>query len=190
MIKLLKAFRSYFSFLLIPLLDLTTFSSEFWIGKIKNQLLRFFGIKVGSPCFFDSGFRFVNGKNISIGNGCSFGHYNRIWAFNKVSIGDYVQTALGVTIVSGSHDSSTYSPLGGPQEVVIEGENWIGANVTIISGVTIGRGAIIAAGAVVTKDIPPYTIAGGVPAKVIKKRIPAELVESPFGFYKPKYYEV
>ena len=56
------------------------------------------------------------------------------------------------------------------QDVVIEEDVWCGANVTILKGVTVGRGSIIAAGAVVTKDIPPYCIAGGVPAKPIKTR--------------------
>lgn len=56
------------------------------------------------------------------------------------------------------------------QVVTIEKNVWCGANVTILKGVTIGRGSIIAAGAVVTKDIPPYCIAGGVPAKPIKTR--------------------
>lgn len=54
--------------------------------------------------------------------------------------------------------------------VVIGDDVWCGANVTILKGVTIGRGSVIAAGAVVTRSIPPYSIAGGVPAKVIKKR--------------------
>jgi acetyltransferase-like isoleucine patch superfamily enzyme len=54
------------------------------------------------------------------------------------------------------------------KDVVVEEDAWIGCNVTLLSGVTIGRSAIIAAGAVVTKDIPPYSIAGGVPARFIK----------------------
>lgn len=54
------------------------------------------------------------------------------------------------------------------KDVVVEEDVWIGCNVTLLSGVTIGRSAVIAAGAVVTKDIPPYSIAGGVPAKFIK----------------------
>lgn len=56
------------------------------------------------------------------------------------------------------------------KDVIIEEDVWCGANVTILKGVTIGRGSIIAAGAVVTKNIPAYSIAGGVPAKVIKKK--------------------
>lgn len=54
--------------------------------------------------------------------------------------------------------------------VVIEDDVWCGANVTILKGVIIGRGSVIAAGAVVTKSCPPYSIIGGVPAKIIKKR--------------------
>ena len=55
--------------------------------------------------------------------------------------------------------------------VVIEDDVWCGANVTILKGVTIGHGSIVAAGAVVTKSFPPYSIIGGVPAKLIKKRL-------------------
>lgn len=62
--------------------------------------------------------------------------------------------------------------------VVIEDDVWTGANVTILKGVTIGRGSVVAAGAVVTKSCPPYSIIGGVPAKILKMRFtPAEIVE-------------
>lgn len=54
--------------------------------------------------------------------------------------------------------------------VIIEDETWIGCNVTILKGVTIGRGAIVSAGSVVTKDVPCYSIVGGIPAKVLKYR--------------------
>ena len=59
-------------------------------------------------------------------------------------------------------------PKGYDKDVIVESDVWIGRNVTLLCGITIGRGAIIGAGAVVTKDIPPYCIAGGVPAKPIK----------------------
>lgn len=61
--------------------------------------------------------------------------------------------------------------------VVIEDDVWIGANVTILKGVTIGRGSVVAAGAVVTKSCPPYSIIGGVPAKVLKMRFSAEAIK-------------
>ena len=56
------------------------------------------------------------------------------------------------------------------QDIILEGDNWIGANSVILKGVTICRGAVVAAGAVVTQDVPPYSIVGGVPAKIIKMR--------------------
>lgn len=59
-------------------------------------------------------------------------------------------------------------PKGYDRDIVIDEDAWIGSNVTLLAGVHIGRGATVAAGAVVTKDIPPYCIAGGIPAKVIK----------------------
>ena len=63
------------------------------------------------------------------------------------------------------------------QDVVFEGDNWIGMNTTILKGVTIGRGCIVAAGAVVNKSTPPYTIVGGVPAKVLKMRFTPEQIK-------------
>lgn len=60
--------------------------------------------------------------------------------------------------------------------VVIEDDSWIGCNVTILKGVTIGRGAIVSAGSLVTKDVPRYAIVGGVPAKVIKYRFSEEQI--------------
>ena len=61
--------------------------------------------------------------------------------------------------------------------IVVEDDVWIGFGATILSGVTIGRGSVIAAGAVVTKDVPPYAIAGGAPAKVLRYRFPKEHCE-------------
>lgn len=63
------------------------------------------------------------------------------------------------------------------QPVVIENDVWIGSNAVILQGVTIANGAIVAAGGVVTKDVPPYCIVGGVPARIIKKRFNEEQID-------------
>lgn len=65
-------------------------------------------------------------------------------------------------------------PAGYDEDVVVENDVWIGCNVTLLSGVHIGRGCTVAAGAVVTKEFPPYAIIGGVPAKVLKFRFNIE----------------
>ncbi len=161
----------------------------FFFNTIRSSLLRLLGIQIKGKCFIDLGFRFLFPKNIVIGNKVSLGHYNKIWAFNKVIIGDYVQSAIGLTIISGGHNVNDYSPITENQEVILEGENWIGANVTILGGVTVGKGTIIGAGSIVNKDLPPYTICVGNPCKVIRKREPSKLVVSPFGKYEPSFFK-
>ena len=96
----------------------------------------------------------------------------------KVTIKSNTTIAEGLTIHTGNHArvvgrfvsdiTDKDKPKGFDSDVIIENDVWIGSNVTLLMGVTVGRGATIAAGAVVNKDIPPYCIAGGVPAKVIK----------------------
>ena len=96
----------------------------------------------------------------------------------KIVFKGYTSIAHHLTIHTGNHArivgrfvsdiTEKDKPKGLDHDVVIEKDVWIGANVTILEGVTIGRGATIAAGAVVNKDIPPYCIAGGIPAKPLK----------------------
>lgn len=98
----------------------------------------------------------------------------------KLIIKKHFISGPGLTIITGDHhyiagrylDSITDSDKipENDQDVIIEEDVWCGANVTILKGVTIGRSSIIAAGSVVTKDIPPYSIVGGIPAKVIKQK--------------------
>lgn len=98
----------------------------------------------------------------------------------KVIIGEKVGIAPYLKIITGNHrfDKVGHFMFDGDfdknpeddKDVIIEGDSWFGINVTILSGVTIGRGSIIAAGSVVNKSFPPYSIIGGVPAKLIKFR--------------------
>lgn len=98
----------------------------------------------------------------------------------KVHIGSKVGIAPYFKVITGNHRTDVvghfmfdadYEKLPeNDQDVVIEGDNWIGINVTVLSGVTVGRGSVIASGAVLNKSCPPYSIVGGVPAKVLKYR--------------------
>ena len=121
----------------------------------------------------------VDGNNpqLEIGDRVSIGEYSHITCANKVVIGNGVLTGRFVLITDNSHGNNTkeiadMSPLAreihsnGPVHI---GENvWIGDKVTILPNVKIGKGCIIAANAVVTKDIPEYSVAAGIPAKIIK----------------------
>ncbi len=119
------------------------------------------------------------GNTIKIGNNVGINHYCFIGVRGDIEIGDNVIFGPRVNVFSENHN---FSRLDIPikeqgvtkSKTVIGNDVWIGANVSIMSGVTIGDGCVIAAGAVVRQDIEPYTIVGGVPAKLIKKRIKNE----------------
>lgn len=117
---------------------------------------------------------------INIGDNCSFGCYCHISAINRITIGDNLLTGKWVTIVDNNHGQISLNEMkmrplerglfsNGPIEI---GNNvWIGDKATILSGVKIGDGAIIAANAVVTKNVPAYSVVAGNPGKVIKSFI-------------------
>ena len=109
--------------------------------------------------------------NISIGRGSSVADSVLIRASTKVTIGSNVCISEGVKVLTASHivDSCHFDLLRRP--VVIHDNVWIAMNALILPGVTIGGGAIVAAGAVVTKDVEPWTVVGGNPAKFIRRRV-------------------
>ena len=154
--------------------------------KIKRKLLTFVVKHSCKKC----------GKNISIGNGCSFNGLNNVVLGSDVHIGDnnlFLTTKASVIIgdhfmsgpnvmfISGNHridildkpmtkvcDSDKTGKE--DKDIVFLGDNWVGAGAIVLMGVTIGKGAVIASGAVVTEDVGDYEIVGGVPAKPIKNR--------------------
>ena len=117
-------------------------------------------------------------RDIAVGPHSSIGP--RAWIGPRVEMGKYVLLAPDVTITGDDHH---YDIIGTPvifssrpkvRKTVIGDDVWIGQHACIRSGITIGQGAIVAMGAVVTKDVPPYSIVGGVPAKVIRMRFSEE----------------
>jgi len=115
------------------------------------------------------------GDGLEIGNNSNIGPFNYIGCSGKITIGNNVMLGPRVSIYAENHvfDNAelTIKEQGVKKQfVIIEDDCWIASNAVILSGVTIGQGSVIAAGAVVTESIEPYSIVGGVPAKLIKKR--------------------
>lgn len=106
-------------------------------------------IKIGKDVFVNSGCCFQDQGGVTLGDGCLVGH-------------NVVFATLDHDKRPGRRGNMTAAP------IVVGKDVWIGAHATILKGVTIGDGAIVAAGAVVTRDVPPNTIAAGVPARVVK----------------------
>ena len=122
---------------------------------------------------FETGIYIGNGKNVRIGKHCEI---NENVFIQGAHIGDYCMIAPGVSLLANMHKHSrTDIPMALQGKdvgvaVILEDDVWLGRNVTVMPGITIGTGSIVAAGAVVTKNVPPYSIVGGVPAKLIKSR--------------------
>ena len=110
--------------------------------------------------------------DVIIGDHTRIGLHNTI--IGPVDIGSHVNLAQGITVSALNHNFSDTNKRIDEQgvstnPVTIEDDVWIGANAVILPGVTIGEHCVVAAGAVVTKDVPPHSLVAGVPAKVIKK---------------------
>ena len=129
-------------------------------------------------CWVEYGQQQFPNASITIGNYCSIGEYNHITACDKITIGDGLLTGRYVIISDNSHgglseEEAEIAPqkrdLKSKGEVVIGNNVWLGDKVAVLSGVHIGNNVIVAANAVVTKDIPDNSVVAGVPARIINK---------------------
>lgn len=123
------------------------------------------GSTVLMNCSFDCTKSFTIGENSVVNGNC------RMDTRGGIVIGDNVSISADVIILTADHDLNTVDFSGNSSPVFIEDYAWIGTRAMILPGVKIGKGAVIAAGSVVTKNVEPYHVVAGVPAKFIKKRI-------------------
>jgi acetyltransferase-like isoleucine patch superfamily enzyme len=144
-------------------------------GKLRAQRLRHKGFDIGQDTIFDFGIHL--GGAVRIGDFCSFNRNVFIvsTAPGKIVIGDYVIVGPNTVMRNANHrydkpDTPIRYQGKNIGDIVIEDDVWISSNCVILAGAHIGKGSVIAAGAVVRSKIPPYSVAAGVPAKVIKQR--------------------
>ncbi len=128
------------------------------IGKQVDDTFRLF-----PPFYTDFGKNITIGKNVFINSGCHFQDQGGITIGNDVLIGHNVVLAtINHDLAPSQNRKNHYAP------ITISNNVWIGSNATILPGIRIGEWAVVAAGAVVTKNVDPYTVVGGNPAKLIK----------------------
>ena len=168
--------------LLLALGNRLNYQDPRFLCSTKNRLLRLAGIDVGARAIISAGFQCIYPSNITLQDRVCLGHNNIIWAFHRIVIGSRTQTARDLLIISGSHDVNSYEPLVN-QEVLIGQGCWIGARVTILGGVRVGKGCVIGAGSIVKESIPDWSIAVGSPARIIGTRKPTASIWSLFGAY-------
>lgn len=121
-------------------------------------------VRIRQPFYTDFGKNITFGENVFVNASCHFQDQGGIKIGNNVLIGHQAVFASLDHDLHPKHRGNLY-----PGKIIIEDDAWIGANATILKGITVGEGSVVAAGSVVTKDIAPYTVVGGNPAKVITK---------------------
>jgi acetyltransferase-like isoleucine patch superfamily enzyme len=124
------------------------------------------------------------GRKVVIGKGSIINWDCMLYTTGGLIIGNNVSISAGVWLVTGTHDASDPQFPAIYKPIVIEDYAWIGMRATILGGVTIGRGAIVMAGAVVSRDVPPRAIVGGVPAKIISQRTVEPAYET---YFRPPF---
>lgn len=131
---------------------------------------------MGKGVSFADHIRFSRLKNIFLGDNVFINFYSGLFASDApITVGNSVMIGPYTRIFTQNHryddlKQSMYKQGYVSKPVIIEDDVWIGANCTVLPGVRIGKGSIVGAGSVVTKDVQPYSVVGGVPAKRIKKR--------------------
>lgn len=146
------------------------------IDKLSLELiLKKYGARIGKNCDIETGLTFHNCRdysNLVVGNSCHIGKNCFFDLKDKVDIGENVVISMQTTFIT--HQDLNKSDLrhdfpSSKNKIIIKNNCYIGANVTILKGIIINEFSMVAAGAVVNKDVPEYSVVGGVPAKIINK---------------------
>lgn len=143
----------------------------YFFERWRVGLLRFFGAKIGplTHSIYSTSLIWAP-WNLELGDNVALSQCTNIYAVDKITIGNNVVVSREAFLCTASHDISSPIMELTTAPITIGNNVWICARAIVLPGVTIGDGAVVAAGAVVTKDVEPWTVVGGNPARVIKKR--------------------
>lgn len=136
--------------------------------------MRVFGLRAKGHIGVYPSVRIWNPQKVSLGSYVAIDDAVNLYSVDQITIGSKVAVSRGVFICTASHDVAYRNLPLITAPVEIKDGVWIGAFATILPGVTIGEGAVVAACSVVTKDVPPFSVVAGCPARVIKERKVAE----------------
>lgn len=137
----------------------------------RNVVLRLFGTQIGKGCIVHASAKIWYPKNLVLGDRVCIGPHSEIYTADKIIIGDKVTISQGAYLCGASHDISKINKPLITAPIRIDAFAWVCADAFVGMGVTIGEGAVVGARACVFKDVEPWTVVGGNPAKFIKKRI-------------------
>ena len=158
------------------LLSLLLFVHNHLIAHFPSHRLRqfflrtFMNVQIGEGSSIHMGLRLYTYGHLSIGNTCVIDRDCVLDSRGSIIIGNNVNISPEVMILTAYHDPDDEDFTGAEKPVVIEDYAWLATRSLVLPGVKIGRGAIVAAGSVVTKDVPPGAIGGGNPAHFIRER--------------------
>lgn len=149
-------------------------------GKLRRK-----GARIGSLAAVGRVELNGNASRLTIGRECVLGDRVHLALHDRIQLGDYVVINDCCALLTASHDvdSPDWSQKRAP--IVIEDHAWVAARAIILPGVTIGRAAVVGAGAVVTRDVPAYHVVAGNPARTVKERQPIDYRYSPARFCAP-----
>lgn len=172
--RLSRILRRSVNWIVLSLIEILPYGPV--ANRIKRWLLVRYGAKVGENPNVYSGVWIRPIRGLTLGDNVSIGKNVLITTAGGVTVGSNVLVGHGSKIISANHiipEGTASIRFSGHhcQPVVIEDDVWIAAQVVILPGVRIGRGAVVAAGAVVNEDIQPFTVVGGVPARLIRNRV-------------------
>lgn len=139
----------------------------------RPTILRLLGFNLGRDCYLRPGMTMMSRRhNLSIGNNTSINMDCHFDSYSPIQVGSYCNIGRNVSFINTLHEVvSDFKNLRAnipTPPIIIEDFAWVAANATVLCGVTIGRGSVVAAGSIVTKDVPPHCLFGGVPAKKLR----------------------